>query len=130
MVEIGERAQRSGSGRGEAGPAKTRASGQSGRQGRQPPYALGGPRSAASVAMPSERSMARIVPGSRMVAMSRSRPPHARQTSTSTSKALRINCAHVQPRRVGRDAGPLALGASVAVEIAAAGGGSTAGAAP
>jgi hypothetical protein len=98
--------------------------------GHQPRYALGGPRSAASVAKPSEHSMARIVSGSRMVAMSCRRPPHARQTSTSTSKALCINCAHVQPRRDGRDAVSVALGASVAVETAAVGGDSTAGAAP
>jgi hypothetical protein len=42
------------------------------------------------------------------------------------SKARRINCAHVQLRRDGSDAVPLTLGASVAVEIAAASGGSTA----
>ena len=51
-----------------------------------------------------------------MVAMNRRRQPHAQQqTSASTSKARCINCAHVQFRRVGRDAVPLTLAASVAV---------------
>ena len=62
--------------------------------------------------------------------MNRRRQPHAQQTSTSTSKARCINCAHVQFRRVGRDAVPLTLAASVAVATVAAGGGSTTGTAP
>jgi hypothetical protein len=81
-AKVWQRPERGGAGKRREQEWCTR-SGQSGRQGHQPRYALGGPRSAASVAKPSERSMARIVPGSRMLAMSRNRPPHARQTSTS-----------------------------------------------
>ena len=132
-VEIGGRAQRPG--RGEAEPA-TAGAGMvyeirpSSHQGHQARCASGGARSAASVTKPIASSIARIVPGSRMVAMSRTRPPHARQI-TSTSKARCINCAHVQPpRRGGRDAVPLALGGSVAVATVATSEGSTAGAAP
>jgi hypothetical protein len=90
--------------REQLGPAVVMSSIQEAVRRRQ---AARGARSAASVAKPLERRMARIVAGSKMVAMSRSRPPHARQTRKLMSAfsaslmllALRVHRAHRPGRR-------------------------------
>jgi hypothetical protein len=49
----------------------------------------------------SDRCSAAIVRGSKMRAISRSRPPHLGQARTSQSKTRRIRSAHRQPRQPG-----------------------------
>jgi hypothetical protein len=60
----------------------------------------GGARSALSLGV-SDRCSASIAPGSKMRAISRSRPPHLGQARTSQSKARRIRSAHLHARQLG-----------------------------
>ena len=81
-----------GPGRGGAGRRRCAERGPEQRAGHRRRRAPGGPDRPASVAKPIERRMAWMVPGSRMVAMSRSPPPRAARSSWTRSATCRRTC--------------------------------------
>lgn len=134
-IEIGGQSDGIGGGRERSWPQEDSVEDQAEAPGKASAAAhaepAGGARSAPSAGKARTSSIARMVRGSRMRAISRNRPPQAGQASTSTSKARRrINWAQAQLRRGGRVTAPSSPEASVPVETSAAGTGSATAATP